>query len=311
MREILGYVAESDLDLVLLMDARANGPLVSYLFKCTGIQQPPEFEARRSTLRSGGRETDVEISWPTGAILIEDKLDAGFTVGQPSSYAAEIARLRENKRFQASAVLICPARRLTHYQLLARDEEGRDCFDAFVTCAELAEKADAYASRTGDGLARGAALVMRAAEEPRGVGLGAEDPVRSAWGDEYRNIVAEFVPPAAQLTVGPKGLRTATASTAIFPSAGIDPPSVWVLAHDLPDGQVRMDLMLDGDPINVPSGASVVKKRQMTWLVWPVPPITFEKPASLQRDAIQAAVTAALELRRWASEHAQVASPPD
>jgi hypothetical protein len=306
MRADLGYVAESDLDLVIMLDAQTNGPLTTYLFAQAGLERPAVVTARRSTARCGGmRETDVEIAWQGGALFVEDKIDAGFTLGQPLSYATEVKEQHARNR-AAGAVLVCPSRRLTHYRLLARDEDGRDCFDAYVTCAELAEVADAYAATTGDRLARGAATVLRAAEEPRPTGLRAMDPVRSAWGDEYRTVVAAQVPPGTHLVVGPASLRTATACSAYFLSAGVDPPAVWSFGHDLTAGEVRMDLMLDGAPVGLPDGVLVIKKKRMTWLLRKVPPVTFDRPATIQRAEIQAAVEAAVQLRTWAAVHAEL-----
>lgn len=81
MRQELGYVLECDLDLILMLDARTGGPLTRHLAKRAGVDLG-DATAARSTLRCAGtRETDVEISWPEGALLIEDKIDAAFTPG--------------------------------------------------------------------------------------------------------------------------------------------------------------------------------------------------------------------------------------
>lgn len=170
----------------------------------------------------------------------------------------------------------------------------------------MADAAEGHAKLTGDPLAHGAAMVMRAAEQPRTVTPKAADPARSAWGDEYRTIVAELVPSSDRLIVGPRSLRTATADAACFPSAGFDPPSVWSLAHLLSTGEVRIELMLDDDPAHVPDGVEVTRKKRMTWLTIAVPPVRFDTTAADQRPAIEVAVHAALTLRRWASEHAAV-----
>lgn len=303
-RNDLGYVAESDVDLVLLLDARACGPMTARLFERVGLARPETVLARRSTSRCGAsRETDVEISWSDGVLFVEDKVDARFTPGQPQSYAAEVREQRALRR-TAAAVLVCPTRHMLRHQALATDDLGIPCFDAYVTCAELADVAEAHAKATDDPLARGTAMVMRAAEEPRPPGSTAADPARAAWGDGYRTLVAELVPPEDRLTVGPRSLRTATADAACFPSAGFDPPSVWSLAHLLSTGEVRIELMLDGTPRHVPDGVKVIRKKRMTWLTVSVPPVHFESTPAEQRPAIEMAVQAALKLRRWAWENA-------
>lgn len=134
-RSQLGYIAESDVDLVLLLDARVGGPMTRHLFERVGLPQPESVVARRSTSRCGDtRETDVEISWSNGVLFIEDKVDAGFTAGQPKSYATEVREQRAVER-TAAAVLVCPTRRLARYRALATDDRGADCFDAYFTCA--------------------------------------------------------------------------------------------------------------------------------------------------------------------------------
>ena len=144
---------------------------------------------------------------------------------------------------------------------------------------------------------------MRGAEEPRPAVSRIDDPSRSAWGDAYRAIVAETAPPET-LSVGPRSLRTATASAACFPSAGKDPSAVWSLAHMVDTGEVRMELLLDDEPVRLPHNARFVRKKLMTWISISVPPLTFEASPAEQRASVEAAVHAAMALRRWAWEHA-------
>jgi hypothetical protein len=64
VRHLLGYVAESDLDLMLVLDNRIGGPLTPFLLQSVGAPPDAIAAARRSTLRCAGtRETDVELSW--------------------------------------------------------------------------------------------------------------------------------------------------------------------------------------------------------------------------------------------------------
>ncbi len=75
MREELGYIVETDLDLMLVLDAHTGGPMTRLLAERTGLELGSDVRAARSTLRCGGtRETDVEVTWTGAALLIEDKV---------------------------------------------------------------------------------------------------------------------------------------------------------------------------------------------------------------------------------------------
>lgn len=292
MREELGYVLECDLDLILMLDARTGGPLVRFIAERAGLMPSGDITASRSTLRyAGTRETDVEVSWQGGTLLIEDKVDAAFTPGQPESYRVEVEALRDKKAI--AAVLVCPARRRTHYEV-----EAGDSFDCIVTCEELADVAEA----DGDRFSRAAAMLLRAAAEPRPTRPSSPvDVARSEWGDGYRRVVANLLSPDDVLPLGPGSLRTATADWMYFPAAGIDPEAVWSFGHWLPGGEVRMDLMVEDEPTGLPEGAVSIQKPTMWWISTRVPPVTFDQPAEEQREAISEAVAAALALRRWAA----------
>lgn len=85
--------------------------MTAHLFERIGASPARRCRGERSTSRCGEtRETDVEISWSGGVMFVEDTVDAGFTPGQPESYAYE---LREQRALQrtAVAVLVCPTRR--------------------------------------------------------------------------------------------------------------------------------------------------------------------------------------------------------
>lgn len=293
MREQLGYVAESDLDLILVLDAWSCGPLTRFLAERAGVRLGAPVTAARSTLRCAGqRETDVEISWPRGALLVEDKVDAAFTPGQPGSYRVEVdARRRAGE--DVRSVLVCPRRRRTVLEL-----EADGAFDAIVECEDLAEVAEASGDRAG----AGAAIVLRAAAAPRpNRPVTPVDEVRSEWGDGYRRTLVDLLPGGARLDPGPGSMRAATADWMSFLSAGIDPPGVWALAHWVPGGQVRMDLMVLDEPTGLPPHVDIIRKPTMFWLIAPVPAMTFQRPAEQQREQLGEAVSAALSLRAWAA----------
>lgn len=86
----------------------------------------------------------------------------------------------------------------------------------------------------------------------------------------------------------------------MFLASGLDPESVWSFGHWVAGGEVRMDLMVKDPPANLPSPASAVAKPVMWWVTLPLTPMTFDRPASDQRDAVGEAVRAAVVLRRWA-----------
>ena len=176
MREDLGYVAESDLDLILVLDAHMGGPLTRLLLSSIGVEANAKLTARRSTLRCAGtRETDVELSWEAGIVFVEDKVDTGFTLGQPGSYRQEVMERRARGE-AAWSVLVCPGRLKSSY--LA---EAGEAFDSVVTCEELADAGE----EAGDSLSHAAALVFRAGRaeadrrsrvRPRALGVGRPVP---------------------------------------------------------------------------------------------------------------------------------------
>ncbi len=285
----MGYVDESDLDLILLLDAATAGPLSRLLADRAGLDIGDAITATRSALRNdGNRETDVEFSWPGGVLFIEDKVDARFTLGQPESYRTEVTKRREAGQAAAS-VLVCPQRLRDHYVL-----EAGDSFDAIVTCEELADAAG------DDRFGQAAALVLRAAAEPRPTRPATPvDLVRSEWGDAYRRVVGQLLEPGNLLPLGPGSLRTATAEWMYFPSAHIDPEVVWSFGHWLPGGEVRMEMMVEDEPTGLPEGALALAKPAMWWVSARVSPVTFDQPAGEQADAIAEAVRMVLAIRGW------------
>lgn len=172
MREKLGYVVESDLDLILVLDAWTGGPLTPYLARRAGVALGSPLKAARSTLHRGGmRETDVEIAWPGGILRIEDKIDAPFTSGQPECYRIDVEERRARGEAAAS-ILVCPERRRQRLE-----EEANGAFDAIVTCEELAGVADGAGSGT-----TADAIVLRAAAQARPTRpVTSIDQVRSNW----------------------------------------------------------------------------------------------------------------------------------
>ncbi len=153
MLDQLGYLAESDLDLLLVLDAYLGGPLTQLLLAKVGAPTGVKLTARRSTLRCAGtRETDVELSWDSGVVFVEDKVNARFTPGQPESCHQEVAE-RRSRHENAWSVLVCPLHLKSSYMA-----EAEDAFDAVVPCTELAEEAES----AGDSFSRATAVVFRA-----------------------------------------------------------------------------------------------------------------------------------------------------
>lgn len=169
---MLGYVVEADLDLVLVLDAWTGGPLTPYLAQRVGVALVSPLTAGRSTLRCAGtRETDVEISWPGGALLIENKIDAEFTKDQPGSYKVEVdARCAAMETVRS--ILVCPERRRPRLEA-----EAGGAFSVIVSCEDLAGVAEA-AGPAG----AGAAIVLRAAAEAKPIRpVTPVDQIRSDW----------------------------------------------------------------------------------------------------------------------------------
>ncbi len=194
---------------------------------------------------------------------------------------------------EVASVLVCPKRRRTQYEL-----EAGDSFDCIVELEDLI----AVAESDGDRFSRAAVMVLAAAAEPRPTRpMTPVDVGRSDWGDGYRRIVASLLGPDDRLPLGPGSLRTATAEWMFFPVAGIDPEGVWSFGQWLPGGEVRMDLMVEDKPVGLPPGAIAIAKPTMWWVSTRTTPVTFDRPADQQREAIAEAVAAALALREWAA----------
>lgn len=291
VRQMLGYVVEADLDLVLVLDAWTGGPLTPYLAQRVGVTLVSPLTAGRSTLRCAGtRETDVEISWPGGALLIENKIDAEFTKDQPRSYKVEVdARCAGMETVRS--ILVCPERRRPRLEA-----EAGGAFSVIVSCEDLAGVAEAAGPASA-----GAAIVLRAAAEAKPIRpVTPVDQIRSDWGDGYRQVFAEVAPPEAGVRPGPGSLRTATAEWMYFQYDDVDTAAVWSLTHWIPGGLLRMELMILDEPSGVPEGAILVRKPVQFWVEMPVPALTFERPAADQREQVAAAAQAAETLRRWA-----------
>jgi hypothetical protein len=233
----------------------------------------------------------VEVSWPGGALLIEDKIDAPFTPGQPESYRIEVEAQCSTERTVRS-VLVCPERRRALYEL-----EAGESFSVIVSCEELATAALAAGDRFGDA----AAMLLLAAAEPRPTRPTAPlDLIRSEWGDGYRHVFADLLPSGEQVQLGSGSLRTATAEWMTFRATGLDAEAVRSFAHGVVRGELRMELMVEEAPDNLPPKASAVAKPVMWWVTFPVTPMTFDRPATQQRDAVEEAVQGAIVLRHWA-----------
>lgn len=296
-RDRLGYIDESDLDLVIVLDANLGGPLTRHLLERAGLSARGDVRAARSTLRcSGLRETDVEITWEGGALLVEDKVDASFTPGQPDSYRQEVAERTEQGRI-VQAVLICPSRNRARYKAAAGDAF------VYVTCEELAEKAE----QSGDRLALGAALVLRAAEE-QPPGRPAE-PLALQWGEGYRAVLAG-VASGQQVKLSRKIIQTMDAEWVKLGLPGLDNrfDGPW---HWLPRGVIS--LYTNEDPVlgTLPASVTVVRGRTSWRLDHPVPVVTLAVPAAEQASAIAEAVRVALVMREWAQTPGATEKPSD
>lgn len=288
--EKLGYVDESDIDLVLVLDAHRRGPVLEHLLSEVGLSTDGEVRATRSALRNGGtRETDVEVCWNGGALLIEDKIDSGFTPGQPQSYVDEVElRARDGER--AAALLVCPGRSLHRYRA------GGGTAFTYVTCEALADSATA----AGDSQSLATAMVLlAAAERPPGP---VTDPLAVLWGEGYRAVVAAVTPPGELVKFAKTSFRQLTSDWVKlllvgFPS-GADGPWHW-----LSRGLVSVYLTTEPNAGTLPQGGVVVKSGKGWRLDIAVSPVRVDIPASEQVHAIAESVTAAVVLRHWCGAH--------
>lgn len=282
----LGYVDERDVDLVLVLDAHRRGPLTGLLLERAGLTPVGEILAARSTPRCGTtRETDVELWWDGGCLLIEDKIDASFTPGQPESYTTEVAERRE-RGDQCAAVLVCPSRSLARFQA-----GGGDAF-VYVTCDELAGAAEA----DGDSLSLAAAIVLRAAEEPPpGAPI---DSLAIVWGEAYKAVVASVTPKGESIEFSKTAFRTLTTDWVKVGVVGMAPGAdgPW---HWFSRGLVSLYVGDKPGPGRLPPAADV-RASGKSWRVdLHVAPLNVARSAAEQVEAIEAAVGAAIRLSRW------------
>lgn len=285
-RERLGYVDERDVDLVLVLDANCGGPLTAYIADKAGFEPVDDVHGARSTIRCGGtRETDVEIAWGSTTLLIENKVDASFTPGQPASYRSEVEDLRAVGR-SAVAVLICPERNLARYRAAAED------VFLYITCEELAD----HAESSEDRLAHGAALVLRAAAEQRPGP--ASDPEAAAWMEAYRAVVASVTPPGESISFATKAVHTVTTEWVKLPMVGM-PSGVDGAWHWFPRGLVSVYVYEEPDLATLPTGAAVVRNKKSWRVDLPASVVTMSRPARDQEEAIAEAVGAAIRLKAW------------
>lgn len=285
-RARLGYVDESDLDLVLVLDANCGGPLIPHIAERAGLKPVIAVQGARSTIRCGGtRETDVEVSWGDAVLLIENKVDASFTPGQPESYQSAVDDLVATET-EAVAVLVCPKRNLARYRTTAGD------VFVYVTCEELAKVAEA----SGDRLAEGEALVLRAAEEARPGP--ADDPEAAVWGEAYRAIATAAAPPGEAIGFATRAIRTVSAEWVKINVIGMpgDVDGAW---HWFPRGLVSVYVYREPDLAFLPPGAAVVRNKKSWRVDLPVHVVTMNQPPGTQEIAIREAVGAAIRLKNW------------
>jgi hypothetical protein len=287
-RQTLGYVDESDLDLVLLLDARADGPLTAHLASRAGLVVSGAPAPVRSALRcNGDRETDVEIRWNRSVLFVEDKIDASFTPGQPESYATEVAALRE-RGYQAAAVLVCPERTLARYQRRAQDNF------VYVTCEELA----AVARSASDPATRAAAIVFDAAAERRLI-PGA-DPLAAVWGEAYAAALEALSPSDCTVTIRAGSVRRTDSEWIKLDVAGM-PKGVDGPWHGLNRGTMTVYVDLDVDASRLPAGIRGKRCKKSYRLEVDCRPISMAEGIDDQREALREAVQAVVRLREWAT----------
>lgn len=278
-----GRIWESDVDLVLVLDALVVGPISRKLFAAAGLSPPSQVQPARSVSRADGRETDVRLTGDTGVLLIEDKIDADFQPEQPLSYRQEADRLTADGA-ETRAVLVSPGR---HRSRLAA--VGADLFHAVVTIEEL------LATLDGDGdLTRACRAVLSRALEQQTTMPDDFDEVRSAWGDEYRQQVYELAP-HAEFRIGESSLRRSTTGEAWFVGEEIKPLG-WI-GHYVEAGLVEVTRQGATIPPEALPATAKLKSRQ-TFRV-PVPEMTFSVPPSAQTEALSAVLTTVDAMWRW------------
>lgn len=304
---VAGRIRESDLDLVLLLDAAERGPASAFLAAEAGFTGELVGVERSAHRGTDGRESDVVLRFADGEIHVEHKLDAALGDGQAESYALHRNRSRSagNEGKKVVCILVAPSRSLATHQSAS---EG--CFDHYLSCADLAGAA------AGEGpLGRSVALVYRKAEEARA--RPDEDPQLVEWGEQYRQLLGELSG-GQVLALSPGSLRRShEAHFVLSPQMyldvrrpdGVDDCYVWKFAHHVTAGRVQIELapLLDVDPGSLPEplelnpegGLAATPKRKQCHVRVSVPELETATPPAEQRDDIQKVVDAAVALRDW------------
>jgi hypothetical protein len=281
---IEGAVWESDLDLVIVMDALTDGPLTRLLFAAVGAEPPGAVRVVRSATRTtDGRETDVLIDADAGVLLVENKLDADFQPDQPLSYQREVARLRAAGH-RAWSVLVRPRRSSSRL-----DSTGAG-FDAVVDLEEVLAVLEARTDR----LDTAAKAVVQKAIQQRPRRPDDFDETRSAWGDVYRALVSELIPDAP-FAIGPDSLRRRDTGEAWYVGPAIR--QVGYLGHRIELGAVEATVYHhDVDVSSLPENASALTARTVQLKV---PPMTFSRPPDDQHAEMRAVLAAVQILWAW------------
>lgn len=113
MEVVLSYVAERDVDLMLVEELSSNPAFFAWFLTSLGISEvATPFSVAHSVTTQNG-ESDIEISASSHSgelrVLVEDKIDAAFQPGQASRYSKRAEGYRLAKPgLVATTVLVSP-----------------------------------------------------------------------------------------------------------------------------------------------------------------------------------------------------------
>lgn len=132
-RSPIGWIRERDIDLLLCSELFHNIPLCALIGSVVGFEDP-SFEAAWVSVLEADGESDLVVGFTVpggyGAVLIENKIAAGFQPDQAARYAMRADRLRQEPGLMTAAtLLIAPARYLSG--------SGAEDFDARLSYEQV------------------------------------------------------------------------------------------------------------------------------------------------------------------------------
>jgi hypothetical protein len=318
-------IREWDIDLLLLEELICNRGFSQWFYESVRQRvsrlrlpeiRPVVCEARHSVnyVGDGSGESDIEATFrgvarstPDVVMLLEDKIGAQFTEGQPERYAARCAEIAKTRKCHGVTVLVAPSGYLSNTAMAA--------FDASISYEEVMEQVSGARSVDAQELTarrRHRALMLRhAIEKHRRGGIRVNCDTRTDFFADYEAELARRQP---TLRARPHRGRTAESRGFFFDvSPRLRAPVRQLnMMHALDKGFVFLQFRGWGEARDyfVPLFRKAVMDRRMTVdapikynyievSIRGLPRLELRKPLRDQLDAAHAAMDAAALILKW------------